>query len=169
MSWIKLGSVTHTLNMNQGVFRSAAITQAAGGIIITAPNLTCVPPGHYMLFLLSKGVPSIAKIIRLDDNAAVNPTPTLKITNPTTTLAGSAGFTLTINGSNFINGSTVRWNGANRPTTYVSAAQLTAIIPASDVALAGAAQVTVFNPLPSGGLSAAQTFTITAAANPNVA
>ena len=111
-------------------------------------------------------MPSIAKIIRPDDNAAVNPTPTLTSTNPTTTLAGSAGFTLTINGSNFINGSTVRWNGANRPTTYVSAAQLTAIIPASDVALAGAAQVTVFNPLPGGGLSASQTFTIKRAKRP---
>jgi hypothetical protein len=39
---------------------------------------------------------------------------------------------------------------------------LTAAIPASDVATAGSASVTVFNPAPGGGTSAAKTFTIAA-------
>ena len=70
-----------------------------------------------------------------------------------------------MDGSNFINGSTVHWNGVDRVTTYTSATQLTAVIPAADVAATGTAQVTVFNPLPGGGSSAPQTFTITAAPN----
>ncbi|MCI0400489.1 MAG: IPT/TIG domain-containing protein, partial [Gammaproteobacteria bacterium] len=69
-----------------------------------------------------------------------------------------AGFTLTVNGSNFINGSVVRWNGADRTTTFVSATQLTATIPASDIATAGTAAVTVFTPLPGGGASYPQSF-----------
>ena len=166
VSWIRLGSITHSVNMNQGVFQTSAITQAAGGVTIAAPNLTTVPSGHYMLFLLSNGVPSIAKIIRLDANAVNNPIPTVSSINPISITAGSAGFTLTVNGSNFINGSTVRWNGVNRVTTYTSATQLTAAIPATDVATAGTAQVTVFNPLPGGGLSASQTFTIKRAKRP---
>ena len=67
---------------------------------------------------------------------------------------------MTVNGSDFVATSVVRWNGANRTTTFGSATQLTATIPATDIAAAGTAQVTVFNPAPGGGISSAQTFTI---------
>lgn len=66
VAWIRLPSVTHTNKMGQGFYRSTAITQATGGINIRAPDLTAVPIGHYMLFLLQNGVPSTARIIRLD-------------------------------------------------------------------------------------------------------
>ena len=154
VSWIKIGSVTHTLNMNQGVFRSTAITRSADGITITAPDLTTVPSGHYMLFLMRGGVPSIAKIVRLDATSTTNPVPTLTSISPSSATAGDAAFTLTVNGSSFVNGATVRWNGADRTTTFVSATQLTAAIPASDIAAAGTAQVTVFDPTPGGGCPA---------------
>jgi hypothetical protein len=42
-----------------------------------------------------------------------------------------------------VSGSVVRWNGANRTTTFVSATQLTAAITAADIAAAGSASVTV--------------------------
>jgi copper(I)-binding protein len=89
-----------------------------------------------------------------------NPSPTITTISPSTTVAGSSGFTLTITGTNFVNGSVVRWDGSPRPTTFVSSTQLTATIPASDVATAGTANVTVFNPTPGGGESGAVTFTI---------
>lgn len=88
------------------------------------------------------------------------PAPTLTSISPSSAVAGAAPITLTAIGSGFINVSVVRWNGADRPTTFVSSTQLTAAIPASDLAAAGAAQVTVFNPAPGGGLSGALTFTI---------
>jgi hypothetical protein len=90
-----------------------------------------------------------------------NPAPTISSISPATTVAGSGGFTLTITGTNFVNSAKVRWNGSDRPTTFVSSTQLTAAIPASDVATAGTANVTVFNPAPGGGESGAATFTIT--------
>jgi hypothetical protein len=93
--------------------------------------------------------------------AASNPVPTTTSLNPTSATAGGAAFTLTVNGTNFVAGSIVRWNGANRTTTFVSATQLTAAIPASDITTAGTTPVTVFNPTPGGGTSNAQTFTIT--------
>jgi len=89
-----------------------------------------------------------------------NPTPTTTSLNPMSATAGGPAFTLTVNGTNFVNGSVVRWNGANRPTTLVSAGQLTAAIPASDIATGGTASVTAFTPTPGGGTSNAQTFTI---------
>ena len=79
VSWVALPSVTHTNNMHQGFFRSAAITQAAGGINTVAPNDTSVPPGPYMLFLLRNGVPSVAKIVQL--GSGVTPPPTCSYPN----------------------------------------------------------------------------------------
>jgi YVTN family beta-propeller protein len=79
---------------------------------------------------------------------------------------GDPAFTLTVNGTGFISGSVVRWNGSDRTTTYVSPTQITASVPAADIASAGTASVTVFNPGPGGGESNAQAFTVTLKAAP---
>ncbi len=89
-----------------------------------------------------------------------NPAPALTALNPSSAVAGRQGFTLTATGSNLISGSVLRWNGADRTTTFVSGTQLAASIPASDIAAAGSAQVAVFNPSPGGGTSTALTFAI---------
>ena len=91
-----------------------------------------------------------------------NPVPVLSSISPTSATAGGGAFTLTVNGSSFISSSQVRWNGVARTTTFVSTAQLTAAIPASDIATGGTVNVTVFNPTPGGGTSGAMTFTIAA-------
>ena len=89
-----------------------------------------------------------------------NPVPVASGLTPGSTTAGGAGFTLIVNGSDFVSGAVVRWNGADRTTTYVSASQLQAAITAVDIASTGIASVTVFNPLPGGGVSSAQSFNI---------
>lgn len=89
------------------------------------------------------------------------PVPTITSLSPATTAPGVGGFTLTVRGSNFVSTSVVQWNGSDRSTTFVSTGQLTAQITAADVATAGAATVTVFNPAPGGGSSNSSTFTIT--------
>jgi hypothetical protein len=93
----------------------------------------------------------------------VNAVPTLSGLSPSSATAGGGAFTLTLNGSNFLTGSTVSWNGNMLPVTYVSGTQLTASVPASDLAQIGTAQLTVMNPAPGGGTSSAQVFTIMAA------
>ena len=68
-------------------------------------------------------------------------------------------------GPGFVAGSVVRWNGSDRPTTGNGSVNgLTAQISASDIAAAGTAVVTVFNPAPGGGISNSLTFTITTGA-----
>jgi len=99
-----------------------------------------------------------------DNNESKNPVPVLTALSPTSATVGDAAFTLTVTGSGFVTGSTVNWSGAARTTTFVSGTQLTAAIAAADVATAGTAQVTVVNPSPGGGPSAALTFTIQNAA-----
>jgi len=95
-----------------------------------------------------------------NDRKAVNAVPVLASVSPASVTAGGAAFTLTATGSGFQVTSAVHWNGAARPTTFVSTSQLTAAIPATDVAMAGTAQVTVVTPAPGGGTSSAMTFTI---------
>src|SRR5262249_36380042 len=89
-----------------------------------------------------------------------NPVPVLSALLPSRTTVGVGAFTLTAAGSRFTPGSVVRWNGADRPTTYVSATRLTTSIAAADVATAGTVPVTVFTPAPGGGTSATLAFTI---------
>ncbi|MEI8078869.1 MAG: IPT/TIG domain-containing protein, partial [bacterium] len=92
--------------------------------------------------------------------AANNPAPVIASLTPASVTAGAAAFTLTVNGSGLVAASKVRWNGAARTTQFVSATQLTATIPAADVATAGTAAVTVTTPAPGGGTSAALAVTI---------
>jgi hypothetical protein len=72
---------------------------------------------------------------------------------PTSVAPGGAGFTLTVNGTGFVSGSKVNWNGTALPTSFVSSSRLTSSVPGSDIATAGSAWVTVTNPAPGGGTS----------------
>ncbi len=86
--------------------------------------------------------------------------PSIANLSPASMGAGDPGFTLVVNGSNLYKSSVIRWNGADRSTTYVSSTQLTAVIPSTDVATPGTAYVTVWTPAPGGGESSALPFTI---------
>jgi VCBS repeat-containing protein len=152
----------------------------ADGNALTAVKVT--DPAHGTLALLATGAftytpaanysGSDSFTYKANDGTADSPAATVSITvtgypvpamaglAPASVTAGAASFTLTVNGSGFIAASKVLWNGAARTTQFVSATQLTAAIPAADVATAGAAAVTVATPAPGGGTSAAATVTI---------
>ena len=86
--------------------------------------------------------------------------PSITSISPSSATAGGSGFTLTVYGTNFTSSSTVQWNASNRTTTFVSGSTLTASIPASDIASAGTAAVTVVTSGYKGGASNSATFTI---------
>ncbi|MDR3668964.1 MAG: hypothetical protein P4L35_19215, partial [Ignavibacteriaceae bacterium] len=104
--------------------------------------------------------------ITVTDYVVNNPVPAATSLSPSSATAGGTSFTLTVNGSNFISSSVVKWNGTSLTTTYVSSAKVTATVPAADIVSAGTATVTVFNPTPGGGTSSGLTFTITSSNNP---
>lgn len=85
--------------------------------------------------------------------SAQNPVPIISNITPSVKTAGDTAFTLTVNGSNFVQGSVVRFDGLDRSTTYVSANRLTAFITASDLSSASDHNIIVFNPAPDGGTS----------------
>ena len=95
--------------------------------------------------------------------ASSNPAPVITSISPTSVTAGSPQFTLTVNGTGFLATSSVNFNGKAESTTYVSGTQLTAVIPAADIATAATVPVTVTNPTPGGGTSAGVNFTISPA------
>ncbi|MFL5803424.1 MAG: beta-propeller fold lactonase family protein [Roseiflexaceae bacterium] len=91
-----------------------------------------------------------------------NPVPSIDELNPAGALAGGPALVLTVKGANFIAGSKVRWNGVDRPTTFLSATTLQVQVAATDVDQPGDAAVTVFNPAPGGGTSNAAAFNVAA-------
>jgi hypothetical protein len=89
-----------------------------------------------------------------------NPLPAISGVSPAFTNAGGTLFTLTVNGSGFIATSTVYWGASALTTTYVSATQLTAQVPAADIAAVGTIAITVQTPAPGGGTSNAWQFEV---------
>ena len=65
--------------------------------------------------------------------------------SPSFATSGGPSFTLTVNGIQFNSGSVVDWNGVPLTTTFVSSTQLTAFVPASLIAVAGTANISVAN------------------------
>ena len=124
---------------------------AGDEVLLTSTNVNCAD----VAALEAKGVTVTS------DCVETNPVPTLTSISPDNTAAGGAEFTLTVDGTNFVASSVVRWDGADRTTTLVSSTQLTATIPASDIASARTAAVTVFNPAPDGGETASLSFDVT--------
>ena len=64
VSLVRLGSVTHTVNMSQRLV-PLSFTSAGASLSVTAPaNGNAAPPGYYMLFIVdTNGVPSVASIL----------------------------------------------------------------------------------------------------------
>ncbi|MEO8525542.1 MAG: IPT/TIG domain-containing protein [Caldimonas sp.] len=84
---------------------------------------------------------------------------------PATVVAGSAAFTLTVNGTGFVSGAVVSVGASAMTTSFVSATQLTAVVPAAAVTTSGALAVTAVNP----GSSASNALNLMVSAPPPVA
>ena len=115
--------------------------------------------------LLSAVPPTVVdELVEVDEEQ--NPVPALSSIEPSSVIAGSPGFLLRVLGSNFIQGSQVRWNGQIRPTSFVSSVELQSEISAADIVQTGQAEITVFNPEPGGGSSSALVLVIDTLPNP---
>ncbi|HMD83957.1 MAG TPA: VCBS repeat-containing protein [Terriglobia bacterium] len=124
------------------------------------------PTGKWPSKRLLSGV-SFAQGITTDrgarpDTGTANPVPLINLPlAPDTALPDGSGGILTVNGTGFVSGSVVNWNGAPRATTFVSQSQVKAKILSSDVAQRDTASVTVVNPGPGGGTSNVAFFSVT--------
>jgi hypothetical protein len=86
--------------------------------------------------------------------ASANPVPFLnQPLVPSAVAPGSGALTLKVSGTGFVSGATINFNGTPLTTTFVDREHLSALLPATDVATAKTASVTVANPSPGGGSS----------------
>lgn len=163
------GGANFTLTVNGTGFVNASKVQWNGSdrtttfvsatqLTVAIPAADIAAPGTASVTVLNPAASGGASnAVQLTINSSA---PAITTLNPTSANAGGANFTLTVNGTGFVNASTVQWNGGNRATTFVSATQLTAAIPAADIAAAGTASITVVNPSPGGGTSNTFPFSI---------
>ena len=94
-------------------------------------------------------------------NPGTYPVPTLNSIYPTSVIATSLPFTISASGANFAAGAILNFNGIAKATTVNSSQNIWATISTADISTPGTVQVTVSNPSPGGGASAAQPFVIT--------
>jgi prepilin-type N-terminal cleavage/methylation domain-containing protein len=161
------GAAQFTLTVNGALFSTSTAVQWNGSALTTtfvsSSSLTAVVPaadvataGTASVTAWSpSGGSSNSKTFTIN-----NPLPTTTSIAPNATTTGGSQFTLTVNGTNFVGGSIVQWNGSALTTTFVSSSSLTAVVPAASIASGGTVPVTVMNYAPGGGTSNSQTFTI---------
>ena len=129
-----------------------AFTTSGGQIILVAGN-----------FLDPIAVPAPTPVVVPTPAPTPTPTaqtPTISSLSPSGAIAGGPSFTITVNGTNFLNNSVVQFNSTALTTTFISSTQLQATVPAAQITFAGVAQIAVANPAASGGNSAASTFLV---------
>ena len=180
------GGAAFNLTVNGSNFENNAVVQWNGSnrtttfvsgtqltAAITAADIASVGTASVAVFnplpasggangLRTQGAPAgtFSNTLMFTINAA-NPLPTITSLSPSSASAGSAAFTLTVNGTNYISSSVVQWNGSPRTTIFVSATQLTAAITAADIQTANLDLVSVVNPAPGGGTSNVSQFNVT--------
>ncbi len=113
----------------------------------TTPDAVQASPGGDWDALLLKIVPP-------------NPVPLAAQLSPSTIPYGVGPFTLTVDGSGFVSGAVIRWDGSDRPTAFVSNTRLTAAISEADIAVPRGVPVSAFNGQPGGGLGNSLTFRV---------
>ncbi len=89
-----------------------------------------------------------------------NASPSISSLSPSSTAAGGEDLQILVKGSGFVVNSVVELDNTPLATSYLSASELIAVIPAADIAAKGTAPVAVTSPAPGGGLSKTLTFTV---------
>jgi hypothetical protein len=154
-------SFTAAINWGDGQSSGGTITyNSATKTYAVAGTHTYTAGGGFTITITVQNG-SMGSAVGTDPIAVKFPIPTLTSTSPNQVAQGYSGaLTLAVTGTGFYAQSVVDWNGAALPTTYVSATQITATVPASDFASAGYQNVTVLNPAPGGGRSNSLPFAV---------
>jgi hypothetical protein len=168
-SQVPFDYATFTISVVGNYFVSDSVVRIDGNDLSTtyvdSMNLTAEVPAGLLesgtFDLVVYNMVPIAGVSNVLNFSVENPVPTLSLIAPDNVIAGALGFTMTVTGSNFIDGvSVVRFDGSEKSTTFIDANTLEATIPASDLLVSGDYEITVFNSAPGGGESLPQVFTI---------
>jgi hypothetical protein len=132
---------------------------------VDASTLTAVVPASLVTtagtYEVSVGVQGVTDLTTAAHPFTVNnPQPVITSLNPNTAKMGASGMLVTINGTGFVDGASVVWDGEARPTTFVGPTQLTISVATAELTNAYTVPVVVVNPEPSVGPSNTVKFVI---------
>ncbi|MBZ5659193.1 MAG: FG-GAP-like repeat-containing protein [Acidobacteriia bacterium] len=157
------GAVNVFLGNGDGTLQSSLIfaSQAQPGSIVSGEFIQTLPAVGRAGFVAANPSASTVSIFSaIPPTVTANPLPTISSVSPAFVIQDSGALTLTVTGSNFVSGAAVSFDGQMEPTTFVSATQLTAQIPASATGNIGAHSILVNNPAPGGGNSTSGGFSV---------
>ncbi len=126
----------------------------ATSIMITVPS--GMPVGPNKIEVRTRGGTTRSA----EDLLVENPVPVLNSISPIEVRAGTAGFTLTLTGSDFAPGAVAKFGATTLASTVANEALMMAQVPASAITAAGTFPIVVFNPAPGGGNSSSRVFTV---------
>ena len=89
-----------------------------------------------------------------------NPAAAVQLINPSAAFVGSAAMQIIVNGSGFVAGSNVLFNGNPLATQFINGDEVRATVPAGSLGAAGDFPVAVSNPPPGGGVTAPVVFRV---------
>jgi hypothetical protein len=127
-----------------------AVASAPGTFVYTPASGVIPPAGNDTLSVVftptdSTDYNNAHASVTLTVNASSS-APAIASISPGFTTAGGNAFTLTVNGTGFVQGATIYWGTSALATTDVSSTQLTAQVTAAQIANAGVYNVTVQSP-----------------------
>src|SRR3984885_14487097 len=142
---------TVTLQVNGSGFTPGAVVQwnetplattfvSSSQLTATVPHILYQTPGTATVTVVSGGATSNSAIF------TIVLAPLITSTIPPFAVAGSPGFTVTVNGTGFVAGATVQLENLNLLKTFISSSQVTAFVPASAISSPGEPIPTVINP-----------------------
>ncbi len=149
---------TGSVDLTSGSYDSGAVTLSGGSAAINIPAGALGAGSDTLAVSYTPDSASSATYSSATGSSSVtvtapNASPAVSSMSPAVETAGDDAFTLTVNGSGFVSGSTVYWGTSALTTQFVSAAQITAQVPASDIAASGTDSIKVENASPGGGTS----------------
>ena len=146
-SAVPMGGAGFTLTVNGCGFVSGSVVNWNGNALVTTfvnsgqltaavPSADIASPGTASITVSSGG--TVANAVYFEITG-----PFIDHLLPSAVPPGGAGFTLTVNGTGFVSGSVVNWNGSALATTFVSNDHLTVEVPSANIASPGTASITV--------------------------
>lgn len=131
-----------------GTLSAVSAVSATSGSVDYTPNADFAGIDSFTYLADDTNLPSFPGVFTVEVRG---PVPTMGLVSPFNADAGSADFTLTVTGTNFVSNSEVHWNGSPRTTTFISNSELEAAITSADLTTGDNAAVMVVNPSPGGG------------------
>ena len=151
------GSGATTITLTGTNFTAASTATANGAALATtllsSTTLTAVIPaatlataGTLQVAVATPNLGATTAAFTFTVTPVATAAPTLTGLSPSTVVAGAGATAVTLTGTNFLPTSVATVNGTTVATTYVSPTQVTAVVPATALAVPGTVGVTIVTP-----------------------